>query len=54
MQVDAHYTNGTLVIQPTGDWRLESPIPTLRDVVDPVDPAGSVEAVAFDTDELGE
>ena len=53
MQVDAHDTDGTLVVQPTGDWHLDSPLPTLRDVVDKVDPSGPVEAVAFDTERLG-
>ncbi len=53
MQVDAHYTDGTLVIRPAGDWRLESPLPTLRDVVDTIEPSGPVDEIAFDTDQLG-
>ncbi len=52
MQVDAHYTDGTLVVQPTGDWELKSPLPTLRDVVDTIEPSGPVEEIAFDTDQL--
>jgi len=53
MEVQARYRDGVLVVQPTGDWQLESPLPTLGDVVADVDPDGSVEAVAFDTDRLG-
>jgi phospholipid/cholesterol/gamma-HCH transport system permease protein len=53
MEVQARYRDGVLVVQPTGDWRLDSPLPTLRDAVADVDPDGTVEAVAFDTDRLG-
>jgi phospholipid/cholesterol/gamma-HCH transport system permease protein len=54
MQVDAHYTDRTLVLRPTGTWTLSSPIPSLRDVVDAAEVSGPVEAVAFDTDGLAD
>jgi phospholipid/cholesterol/gamma-HCH transport system permease protein len=53
MQVDAHYTDETLVIRPRGDWTLDGPLPDLRDVVAQVDASGPVEAIAFETDALG-
>ena len=51
MQVDTRYTDGTLVVQPTGDWTLDSPLPEVRDTVADAAPE-SVRAVAFDTSEL--
>jgi phospholipid/cholesterol/gamma-HCH transport system permease protein len=54
MQVDAHYTDETLVICPRGDWPLDGPIPDLRDVVDAADVSGPVRTLAFDTDDLGQ
>jgi phospholipid/cholesterol/gamma-HCH transport system permease protein len=53
MQVDVHYSDGTLVVRPRGDWTLDSPLPTFREVAAEADPSGPVQAVAFDTDRLG-
>jgi len=53
MQVDAHYTDGTLVICPIGDWQLESPLPAPREVIESVEVSGPVETITFDTDQLG-
>ena len=53
MQVDAHYTDGTLVLQLHGDWPLDGPLPTVPEVLDQMDPSGPVEAIAFETDRLG-
>lgn len=52
MQVDAHYTDGTLVLQPQGDWTLDGPLPELQDVVTEAD-LTKAEAIAFNTDQLG-
>ena len=53
MQVDVHYSDGVLVVQPTGDWTLRSPLPEFRDVAAEADLSGPVRAVAFDTSGLG-
>lgn len=53
MQVDAHYTDGTLVLQPHGDWPLAGPIPNAATVIQDADADGPVETISFDTDQLG-
>jgi phospholipid/cholesterol/gamma-HCH transport system permease protein len=52
MQVDTRFTDGTLIVQPTGDWTLESPLPDVRNTVADAAAPESVRAVAFDTSEL--
>ena len=52
-QVDAQYTDGTLVVRLAGDWTLDGALPDIRDVVDDAQPPASVTTVAFDTDRLG-
>lgn len=53
MQVDTRYTHRTLVLQPTGDWTLESPLPEIEEVLGQASIDGPVTAVAFDTSTLG-
>lgn len=53
MQVDTRYTDQTLVLQPTGDWTLESPLPQIEEVLGRASTAEPVTAVAFDTSTLG-
>ncbi len=53
MQVDTRHTDGTLVVQPIGDWTLERPLPEVRKVMADAAPADSVTTVAFDTSRLG-
>jgi phospholipid/cholesterol/gamma-HCH transport system permease protein len=52
MQVQTHYSDGILVVQPTGDWTLDSPLPHFRDVAADADLPGPVQVVAFDTSRL--
>lgn len=54
MQVNTRYSDGILVVQPVGDWTLQSPLPDVREVVSDAAPPESVTAVAFDTSELGD
>ena len=53
MQVDAHYTDGTLVLRPQGDWPLAGPLPDAATVIQNADTDGPVETISFDTDQLG-
>ena len=53
MQVDAHYTDGTLVVQVAGDWTLGGPLPDVQDVVDDASLPEAATTVAFETDRLG-
>ena len=54
MQVDTRYTDGTLVVRPTGDWTLNRPLPDLQAVVVNAAPSSPVHTVAFDTSDLGD
>jgi len=51
MQVDTRFSDGTLIVQPIGDWSLESPLPDVRDTVADAAPE-SARAMAFDTSKL--
>ena len=53
MQVDIHHTDNVLVVQPIGDWSLESPMPQFSEVVADASVPETVTAVAFDTSRLG-
>ena len=53
MQVQTHYSEGILVVQPTGDWTLDSPLPHFREVAAEADLPGSVRVVAFDASQVG-
>jgi len=55
MQVDAHYTDETLVVQLVGDWTIGGSLPSIQDVVGDAERVDSVSmtAVAFETDRLG-
>ena len=52
MQVDTRYSDGTLIVQPTGDWTINRPLPDIQSVVVGAAPSSPVTAVAFDTSEL--
>ena len=54
MQVDTRYTDGTLVVRPTGDWTLDRPLPDIQAVAVSAAPSSPVHAVAFDTSDLGD
>jgi len=54
MQVDTRYSDGTLIVQPMGNWTLDRSLPDIQAVVGTASPAGPVTAVAFDTSELGD
>ncbi len=54
MQVETRYTDGTLIVQPLGDWTLDRPLPDAQAVVASAAPSSPVTAVAFDTSELGD
>jgi phospholipid/cholesterol/gamma-HCH transport system permease protein len=51
MEVNAHYTDGTLVVELAGDWTLGGSLPPIQDALDD-DLVESATAVAFDTDRL--
>ena len=52
MQVDTHYTDGTLVVELAGNWSLGGSLPTVQDALS--DSAlESAETIVFDTDRLG-
>jgi len=53
MHVQTRYSDGPLIVQPTGDWTLDSPLPDIRAVVAEADPPGPVQAVTVDPDQLG-
>ncbi|HKL89299.1 MAG TPA: ABC transporter permease, partial [Salinibacter sp.] len=53
MQVQTRYSDGTLIVRPTGDWTLDSPLPDVRTVMSEADPPGPVQAVTVDPDQLG-
>ena len=53
MQVDTRYSDGTLVVRPTGDWTLDRSLPDIQAVVANAAPSSPVRAVAFDTSGLG-
>ena len=53
MQVDAHYTDGTLILQPQGDWPLAGSIPDATALIRNAAPDGPVETISFNTDQLG-
>lgn len=53
MQVQTRFSDETLVVQPVGDWTLESPLPTIDEVFEEGDVDGRATAVAFDTSRLG-
>lgn len=54
MQVDTRQSDGTLVVQPTGDWSLNRPLPDVQAVVVNAASSSPVQAMAFDTSELGD
>lgn len=51
MEVNAHYTDGTLVVELAGDWTLGGSLPPVQDALDD-DLVESATAIAFDTDRL--
>ncbi len=53
MQVDTRHTDGTLIVQPRGDWSLQRPLPRFQDVLADATVPGPVQAIAFDTSDLG-
>jgi len=52
MQVDTRYSDGTLIVRPTGDWTINRSLPDIQSVVVGAAPSSPVTAVAFDTSEL--
>jgi phospholipid/cholesterol/gamma-HCH transport system permease protein len=54
MEVDTRYSDGTLIVQPAGDWTLDRSLPDIQAVVGNATPSSPVTAVAFDTSKLGD
>ncbi|MFB6098060.1 MAG: MlaE family ABC transporter permease [Salinibacter sp.] len=54
MQVDTRYSDGVLIVQPTGDWSLDRPLPDIQPIMVNAAPSSPVRAVAFDTSEVGD
>lgn len=52
MDVETRYSDGILVVQPTGNWTLDSPLPQFRDVLAEADLPGPISVVAFEGSRL--
>lgn len=52
MDVETRYSDGILVVQPTGNWTLDSPLPQFRDVLAEKDLPGPIAVVAFEGSRL--
>jgi phospholipid/cholesterol/gamma-HCH transport system permease protein len=54
MQVHTDHSDGTLIVQPVGDWSIDRPLPDIQAVVVNASPSSPVTEVTFDTSELGD
>jgi len=53
MHVDTYVSDDALVVQPVGDWTLEGGLPRVHDVISEAGLGDRVQALAFDTSQLG-